>query len=512
MSGFAVIFNKQNPSELDNMFQRIGHRGPYLSGKFEANRVLMAQNYLKSDICLKNNKFLEPDKNQVPAFNPKFPNLKICYDGQMGNWSERAKHSGEADGPFREERLFLNLYKQYGSQMFEYLDDAVFAFVVSDGENLFAARDLLGIKTLFYGRKNGVLYLSSELKSLTGITDDLYEFPPGYYMDGTGTLFRFAELPKRQPEILHSDPNEMAETIRDIIQRSFQNRVNFEAPTGSLLSGGIDSSIVAWLAGNAFREKFGTDDRLKTFALGVGESEDIICARLMADHIRSDHHELIVDLDQILAILPQVIWSLESFDPSLVRSSVSNYLISKYAKEQGIEVLLSGEGGDEVFCGYLYLKDFPFEELFAQQMKCLGFLHNNASLRLDRMNLCNSVRVVTPLISGELLNYAMAIPSEYKQRPDGDQRIEKWIFRKAYEKVLPKEIVWRLKQEFSQGSGSANVLPDYFEAKITDEELKEAQGSYPMVRSKEELYYFKIFIAHFGTGKAGGTVGQWIRL
>jgi len=512
MSGFAVIFNKQNPSELDNMFQRIGHRGPYLSGKFEANRVLMAQNYLKSDICLKNNKFLEPDKNQVPAFNPKFPNLKICYDGQMGNWSERAKHSGEADGPFREERLFLNLYKQYGSQMFEYLDDAVFAFVVSDGENLFAARDLLGIKTLFYGRKNGVLYLSSELKSLTGITDDLYEFPPGYYMDGTGTLFRFAELPKRQPEILHSDPNEMAETIRDIIQRSFQNRVNFEAPTGSLLSGGIDSSIVAWLAGNAFREKFGTDDRLKTFALGVGESEDIICARLMADHIRSDHHELIVDLDQILAILPQVIWSLESFDPSLVRSSVSNYLISKYAKEQGIEVLLSGEGGDEVFCGYLYLKDFPFEELFAQQMKCLGFLHNNASLRLDRMNLCNSVRVVTPLISGELLNYAMAIPSEYKQRPDGDQRIEKWIFRKAYEKVLPKEIVWRLKQEFSQGSGSANVLLDYFEAKITDEELKEAQGSYPMVRSKEELYYFKIFIAHFGTGKAVGTVGQWIRL
>jgi asparagine synthase (glutamine-hydrolysing) len=512
MSGFAVIFNKQNPSELDNMFQRMGHRGPYLSGKFETKCVLMAQNYLKSDICLKNDKFLEPDRNQVPAFNPKFPDLKICYDGQMGNWTERAKPIGEADGPFREERLFLNLYKQYGSRMFEYLDDAVFAFVVSDGENLFAARDLLGIKTLFYGRKNGALYLSSELKGLIGITDDIYEFPPGFYMDSTGTLFRFAELPKRQPEILHSNPNEMVETIRDIIQRSFQNRVNFEAPTGSLLSGGIDSSVIAWLAGNAYRDKFGKDERLKTFALGVGESEDITCARLMADYIRSNHHELIVDLDQILAVLPQVIWSLESFDPSLVRSSVSNYLISKYAREQGMEVLLSGEGGDEIFCGYLYLKDFPAEELFAQQMKCIGFLHNNASLRLDRMNLCNSVRVVTPLISGELLNYAMASPSEYKQRPDGDQKIEKWIFRKAYEKVLPKEIVWRLKQEFSQGSGSANVLPAYFESTITDEELKEAQGSYPMVRSKEELYYFKIFIEHFGTGKAVGTVGQWIRL
>lgn len=512
MAGFAVVFKKQGRSELEDMFQRIGHRGPYLSGKFEYKRVLMAQNYLKSDICLKNDKFLESDENQVPAFNPKLPDLRICYDGQMGNWAQRAEPNGVSDGPFREERLILNLYKQHGSQMFEFLDDAIFAFVISDGEYLFAGRDLLGIKTLFYGRKNGTYYFASELKSLIGITDDIYEFPPGHYMDSTGTLTRFAELPKSPPEILHSDPNEMAENIRDIIQRSFQNRVNFEAPTGSLLSGGIDSSVIAWLASNAYRDKFGKNERLKTFALGVGESEDITCARLMADYIRSNHHELIVDLDQILAVLPQVIWSLESFDPSLVRSSVSNYLISKYAREQGMEVLLSGEGGDEVFCGYLYLKDFPAEELFAQQMKCIGFLHNNASLRLDRMNLCNSVRVVTPLISGELLKYAMAIPSEYKQRPDGDQKIEKWIFRKAYENVLPKEIVWRLKQEFSQGSGSANVLPAYFEATIKDEELKEAQGSYPIVRSKEELYYFKIFIEHFGTGRAVETVGQWIRL
>ncbi|MEA1947718.1 MAG: hypothetical protein U9N83_10530, partial [Thermodesulfobacteriota bacterium] len=155
MSGFAVIFNKQDPSELENMFQRIAHRGPYIYGKFEYKRVLMAQNYLKSDICLKNDKFLEPDENQFPAFNPKLPKFRICYDGQMGNWTERAKPSGEADGPFREERLFVHLYKQYDSQMFEYLDDAIFAFVISDGENLFAARDLLGIKTLFYGRKNG---------------------------------------------------------------------------------------------------------------------------------------------------------------------------------------------------------------------------------------------------------------------------------------------------------------------------------------------------------------------
>jgi asparagine synthase (glutamine-hydrolysing) len=507
MSGLIVGFGRPDSLKIEEMFDKIRYRGPYLSGISINNRAIMAQNYLRAD-CPD----AHPENDPVPVTHPGNKNSSICYDGQMGNCNNLCNTHGITQGPFKEERLILLLFKKYGHKMFQYLDDAVFAFVISDGENLFAARDLLGIKTLFYGRKNGALYLSSELKSLAGITDDIHEFPPGHYMDGTGTLFRFAELPKRQPEILHSDPNEMAETIRDIIRRSFQNRVNFEAPTGSLLSGGIDSSVIAWLAGNAFRNKFGKNERLKTFALGVGKSEDIICARLMADHIRSNHHELIVDLDQILSVLPQVIWSLESFDPSLVRSSVSNYLISKYAKEQGIEVLLSGEGGDEVFCGYLYLKDFPSEELFEQQMKCIDFLHNNASLRLDRMNLCNSVRVVTPLISGELLNYAMRIPSEYKQRPDGNQKIEKWIFRKTYENVLPKEIVWRLKQEFSQGSGSANVLPAYFEGTITDEELKEAQRNYPIVRSKEELYYFKIFTEHFGTGKAVETVGQWIRL
>jgi len=512
MSGFSVVYNQPNPRDLEHMFNRIGHRGPYLSGKFEGRRILMAQNYLKGDVTEKPGSLLEKKKTQVPACNPRLPKFRICYDGQMGNWEKRAKPIGEADGPFREERLLLALYQQYDSHMFEHLDDAIFAFVISDGENLFAARDVLGIKTLFYGKKNGTFYLSSELKSLIGITDQIYEFPPGYYMDSTGTLFCFAELPKSPPGSVDGDLDKITETIVDIVQRSLNNRVDFTVPTGSLLSGGIDSSVIAYMASDACRTKIGIGQRLKTFALGVGESEDIKCARLMARHIDSDHHELIVDFDQILALLPQVIWSLESFDPSLVRSSVSNYLISKYARDQGMEILLSGEGGDEIFCGYLYLKDVPAEELFSKQMECISFLHNNASLRLDRMNLCNSIRVVAPLISGELFNYAMTLPPEYKQKPDGDQKIEKWIFRKAFENVLPEEIVWRLKQEFSQGSGSADVLPKYFEETIEDEELLLAQKEFPIIRSKEELYYFQIFKEHFGTGRSIKTVGQWIRL
>jgi asparagine synthase (glutamine-hydrolysing) len=276
------------------------------------------------------------------------------------------------------------------------------------------------------------------------------------------------------------------------------------------LSGGMDSSVISFLAGELHKERFGGDARLTTFAIGVGESSDIQNARIIARHINSDHRELMVDLDQVLEVLPDVIYYLESFDPSLVRSSASNFLISRHAKQQGYDVLLSGEGGDEIFCGYLYLKDCAPEELFSRQMECLGFLHNNASLRLDRMNQCHSVRVVAPLISGELFRYALAIPPEYKQKREGDEKIEKWIFRKAFEPFLPGTVTWRLKQEFSQGSGSADLLPAYFETVISDEELVEAQRDYPVVRSKEELSYFRLFAKHFGAGKAVETVGQWV--
>jgi asparagine synthase (glutamine-hydrolysing) len=331
-------------------------------------------------------------------------------------------------------------------------------------------------------------------------------------MDEKGELTRYASLPESPPEMATDEPLTAAGVIAEMVESSVHSRIDFRHPTASLLSGGLDSSIIAALASRLLREKEGEDARLKTFAMGVGESQDIRKARLVSEHIRSEHHELIVDLDEMLAVLPDVIYYLESFDPSLVRSSVSNYLISGYAAQNGIEVLLSGEGGDEVFCGYQYLKQFPMQELFARQMECIGFLHNNASLRLDRMNQCHGVRVVAPLISGELLDYVNTLPPEYKQRPERGKRIEKWILRKAFGQLLPAGVAWRGKQEFSQGSGSADVLPGHFEKSISDAELAEARARHPIIRSKEELYYFNLFVSHFGEGKPVDTVGQWIAL
>jgi asparagine synthase (glutamine-hydrolysing) len=505
VSGFAVGYGAPDRKNLDIMMDKIRYRGPDFSGIFEDSKCVMAQNYLAADGA-------DNTGDQIPFGSASKSAVRICYDGQIGNLPELAQANGISNRPFLDERLLLHLYAQHNQNMLSHLSDAIFSFVIWDEQNLFAARDLLGIKTLFYGRKNGTLYLTSELKSLAAITDDVNEFPAGHYMDSQGNFTKFAELPSERPPTIHSDVDQAVKDIRDIIHRSFSNRIDFSHRTASLLSGGIDSSVIASIAAREYRKRFGEDARLMTFALGVGESQDIHNARLVAKHLQTDHHELIVSLDDILEVLPDVIYFLENFDPSLVRSSASNFLITRYASQKGIKVLLSGEGGDEVFCGYIYLKKYPLEEQHKHQMECIGFLHSNASLRLDRMNQCNSVKVVAPLISGELLSYSMGMPPEFKQKPDNGDRMEKWIFRKAFENDLPKEVVWRGKQEFSQGSGSADVLPGHFEKVISDDELKEAQAKFPIIRSKEELYYFRIFTNNFGSGKAVKTVGQWVSL
>ncbi len=507
MGGIAVIYGNPKAGEVQAMSRTIRHRGPHTEGVFEEGNAAMFQNCLRAEAPAAPAAPAEGTVLMPLAFD--HDGARVCFDGQIGNWRELAAEHGVAEGPFTEERLLLKMYRDLGKDMLKHLGDAIFSFVISDGKDLFAARDLLGIKTLFYAKKDGNIYLSSELKGVMPVTDEVYAFPAGHYMDSTGELVRYAELPACPPGNLRTDVEGIVKDIRDIISRSFKSRVDFSVPTASLLSGGIDSSVIAVVASKACREKFGPEARLKTFALGVGESEDIKSARLVAEHLGTEHHELIVDLDDILKVLPDVIYHLESFDPSLVRSSASNYLISRYASDAGVDVLLSGEGGDEVFCGYNAFKSLLPNEIFGYQIKCLGYLHSNASLRLDRMNMCNSVRVVTPLISGELLDYSLCIDPALKIKVEGDKKIEKWIFRKSFENDLPEPIVWRPKQEFSQGSGSAGVLPDYFKKTIAHAEFEEARARHPLIRSKEEYYYFRIFRENFGSSHAVETVGQW---
>lgn len=501
MSGFVVGFGDPHLIELKLMFGLIEHRGPFASGIYHNKKVIMAQNYLKADGGAASGEY------EIPVASPCYENLRICYDGQIGNMNNLSQKDN-----IPEEEFLFECYKQSGKDMFRYLNDAIFAFVISDGDEFFAARDLLGIKTLFYGWKDDTLYLASELKSIIILTDEVFEFPPGHYMTGDGQLTRYAELPKTPEKSANIEIEKITYDIKSIIERSMEGKIDYCIPTGSLLSGGVDSSVICYLANVMFKENFGSDTVLKTFSMGVGESDDIKNARIMSDYLNTDHNELIVDLKDLLDVLTEVIYYLESFDPSLVRSAVSNFLVSRFAKEKGIKQLLSGEGGDEIFCGYNHLKLLTNDEVYAGQIEILDFLHNNASLRLDRMNQCNSIKVVAPLISGELLEYSLKIPTEYKIKKENGNKIEKWILRKSFEGLIPDKILWRIKQEFSQGSGSAFELTSYFEKLIGNDDLKHAQGEYPFIRSKEELYYFKIFKKYFGAGRAVETVGQWISL
>jgi asparagine synthase (glutamine-hydrolysing) len=484
--------------------ERIGHRGPYLAGFHDDTKVALAQNYLRAD-C--------PDAPQesavVPVAAPGGKDLRICYDGEIGTVAELARGAGVAEGPFLEERLLLRLYSERGADMLDDLGDAIFAFVIVDGDDLFAARDVFGIKTLFWGRDNGTLCLASELKSLAEVTDDVHEFPPGHRMDSTGRTTGFANLPDEAPESLTDSLDSITAGVRDIIERSVRSRVDFARPTACLLSGGMDSSVITLLASKLYRECLGSTKRIKSFAIGTGDSGDLASARIVAEQLGTDHEEVIIDLNALLEVLPEVVYALESFDPSLVRSAASNFLISRHAARAGYEVLLSGEGGDELFCGYAHLKSVPPEDLFSRQMDLFRYLHNNAALRLDRTNLANSVRVVTPLISGELFQYAIRIPPAYKLRRVNGRMVEKWIFRKAYEGDLPPSIIERLKQEFSQGSGAAQLLPAHFDDVYSDAELTRMQAEHPLVRNKEEMHYLRLFAERFGSGRAIETVGQW---
>jgi asparagine synthase (glutamine-hydrolysing) len=503
MSGFAIARGKDSGEKVSALMDAIAHRGPYVQGTYQVDGIAVGQNYLQAD-CPQ-----APADAPVPVAADGRDDLRVAFDGQIGNLSELAERTGCQGGPFLAERVLLALWQQDGPGMLDALTDATFALAIVDGEKLFVARDVFGIKTLFYTRDGESLCFSSELKSFAHGATEVKEFPAGFFMNETGALQPFGEIPSEPPELTDAPLEEIVANVRRIIDKSLRARVDFARPTACLLSGGMDSSVISALTARLCRERIGPDAKIKTYAIGSADSSDLPAARKVADHVGTDHEEIIIELADLLDAVPEVIRVTETFDPSLVRSSVSNYLISRHAAQAGYEVLMSGEGGDELFCGYAHLKSVPTDELFAKQMDLLRYLHNNASLRLDRTNQANSIRVITPLISGELFDYVIRIPMDYKMREVDGRKVEKWIFRKAYEPDLPREITERLKQEFSQGSGAAALLPAHYEQAYSDEEFNAYQKEHPVVRSKEEMCYHRLFLEHFGNNGTVETVGQW---
>jgi asparagine synthase (glutamine-hydrolysing) len=364
------------------------------------------------------------------------------------------------------------------------VDSGHFAMAIVDGFLL--KRDPIGVAPLYYGwTKNKEFCFASEVKGLMLVTTDIHELPPGHTFDGQKhePYYRLAvQAPIDDP------PKQIAVELRRRLELAVEKSIG-DGNVGSWLSGGLDSSTMAALA----RPRV---DRLHTFAAGLSGAPDLEYARQMADHIHSEHHEIIVTLDEILAIMPEVIYYLESFDALLVRSSILNYLVARLAS-QYVPAVLSGEGGDELFAGYHYFKGLKPEELPAELINFTSRLHNTALQRVDR---CASAHGTVPhvcFLDPDVVDYALRIPVEYKLHGG----VEKWILRQAVADLLPEKVLNRPKAKFWQGAGVENLLARYADEHLNMIEFQQEQRlpNGWLLNSKEELLYYRIFKKHFGT-------------
>lgn len=365
-----------------------------------------------------------------------------------------------------------------------------FALIAKTRKGFFAARDRLGIKPLYYGSSvNGENYFSSEVKAISSHVRRVKEFPPGHFMDHRLKLRPFTERKKEKLSFDH--PEDIARELRKRIRTAVLESVS-GGLTGSWLSGGLDSSIIA----SILVKELGN---LKTFAGGIEGSSDIENAAMLANFLGTDHHEVIITKDDLVQALPATIETLESFDALLVRSSVLNYLVSKEAG-QYIDVSFSGEGGDELFAGYDYLKKIPEEELEEELEDITGRMHNTSLQRVDRCARAGGLTVHVPFLHEDVVRLALSIPGRFKLRRVGNRTIEKWILRLAMDGKLPPPLLWRPKEKFWEGSGVGMILKDYAESQVSEKDFRNGRvlPNGIVLASREEFFYWRIFRERLG--------------
>ena len=375
---------------------------------------------------------------------------------------------------------------QQAGRVEDVVSDSHYAWAAPDGETFKLSRDPLGVSPLYYGRDaKGRLCFASEVKGLVGAVEEIYELPPGTELCGEEVVRHFT-LTER--DLLDATRQEVAAELRKRLETAVAERAGRGIPFGSWLSGGLDSSALAALA----RKYIPT---LHTFAAGFEGAPDLEAARLVARHIRAEHHEMIPTFRDIVQVIPEVIRHLESFDALLVRSSLMNFLVAKLAADY-VPAVFSGEGGDELFAGYSYLKTLSLEELSGELVDISNRLHNTALQRVDRCSAAHGTVAYVAFLDQEVVEYAVSIPPEYKIVSG----LEKWILRRAVMDLLPYQIVQRKKAKFWEGAGVEERLAAYAEAQVTEADYKRERilpdGS--QLNTKEELFYYRIFAEQFG--------------
>lgn len=477
---------------VEDLAHRLRHRGPDDAGVVAARDHVLAHTRLSIiDVAGGHQPLLGADGRTVLVCNGEIYNHRRLRDSLSRPYSFRTRSDSE---------VILALYAENGPDCVRRLE-GMFAFVLTDGERVLAARDPLGIKPLYVGRDGeGRLWFASEVKALMGVCEEFEAFPPGYSYS-TEHGFQCWYQPQwrdPRPEWRPVTPDQ----IRAALEKAVQKRMMSDVPFGCFLSGGLDSSTIAAL----MRPHV---DELHTFAVGLHGSPDVEAARVVARHLGTRHHEYIYTQNEAVEALETVVYHLESDDPALVRSAIPCYFVSKLAAEH-VKVVLSGEGADEAFAGYQYFARIAEPmSLHRECVRLLNGLHNINLQRVDRMTMAHGLEGRVPFLDVEFLEMAMAIHPREKLHHNG--RKEKHLLRQAVDQLLPESIVWRTKREFAQGAGSEWTLRDYCAHHVSTAELVRARQQFkedaPL--DKESYFYRRIFETLFPGHAARATVGRW---
>lgn len=513
MCGIVCVFNiKEDISKFREkvliMAKKLRHRGPDWSGIYSDEKVILAHERLS---------IVDVEHGAQPLFDKINGNV-LCVNGEIYNHLKlrkelKKKHLWQTKSDCE---IILYLYDEYGYDFLNMLN-GIFAFVLYDKQRgtYFVARDHIGIVPLYIGwDKYGTFYVASEMKALNDYCRKIEEFPPGHYLiEGIEKAIRWynpvwrKKIPTNKVSI-----SKLRKSLEDAVKRQLM----CDVPYGVLISGGIDSSIIAAIASKFRKKRIESGSkieawwpRLHSFSVGLKDSPDMKYARKVAKHIGTVHHEIIFTIQEGFDAIRDVIYYLETFDVTTVRAATPMYLMARKIKSMGIKMVLSGEGADEVFGGYLYFHMAPSPKEFHEEtVRKLSLLSKYDCLRANKATSAWGVETRVPFLDKEFLDIAMNI--DPKDKMCDKYKIEKYILRKAFESYLPKEIIWRQKEQFSDGVGYGwiDYLREYTEKTITDEMMKNAKYKFStqIPSTKEEYFYRTIFDSFFTNPTAPLTV------
>ena len=517
MCGIAGILNiKVQTKELRNkalkMAQKIRHRGPDWSGIYVGGSAILTHERLS---------IVDPQSGGQPLYSPDRKQV-LAVNGEIYNHRDiRAKYAGKYNFQTGSDcEVILALYKDKGIHFLEDIN-GIFAFVLYDEEKdeFLIARDPIGVIPLYIGHDaDGKTYVASELKALEGFCDEYEPFLPGHYLySREGVMRRWYTRDWMDYEAVKDNGADI-DSLRVGLQEAVKRQLMSDVPYGVLLSGGLDSSIISAIAQKfaARRVEDGGQTgawwpRLHSFAVGLKGAPDLEKARLVAEHIGTVHHEINYTIQEGLDALRDVIYFTETYDVTTVRASTPMYLLARVIKSMGIKMVLSGEGADEIFGGYLYFHKAPSARAFHEEtVRKLGKLHWYDCLRANKSLSAWGVEGRVPFLDRDFLDIAMRLNPKAKMCPG--QEIEKKILRQAFADLLPEEIAWRQKEQFSDGVGYSwiDTLKRITSEQVSDEQMAHAAERFPIHTPlcKEEYFYRSIFEEHFPSRSAALSVNQ----